>query len=232
MSRLGLSGLVGWQRRPEKKSVTMNEERDASCWEEDYSRRGRVWGGAVHNLPPFPPVLHVLELGCGNGKTFSAITEKKCEVVGIDFSSSAAILCKSSASKNSCGEIAIADVCHLPFADASFDAVIAFHVIGHLTAAGRRRCAEESARVLEVGGTLYFSGFSTEDFRAGTGCRTEPGTLVRKNGIATHYFTEDEVQALFPALEPGACVTRRWTMTVRGRPLPRAEIAAVFTKMP
>jgi len=210
----------------------MNGERDASSWEDDYSRRGRVWGGAVHHLPPFPFGLHVLELGCGNGKTFSALTEKECDVVGIDFSSSAAILCKSSASKTSPGEIAIADVCHLPFTDASFDAVIAFHVIGHLTAAGRRRCAEESKRVLRVGGTLYFSGFSGEDFRAGTWSETEPGTVVRKNGIATHYFTEDEVQALFMTLEPGECVTRRWTMTVRGRPLPRAEIAAVFTKIP
>jgi len=202
------------------------------AWENDYSRRGRVWGGAVHNLPPFHPGLHVLELGCGNGKTFSALTEKTCKVVGIDFSSSAAILCKSSASKTSCGEIAIADIQHLPFADTSFDAVIAFHVIGHLPAAGRVRCADESARVLRVGGTLYFSGFSGEDFRAGTGCETEPGTFERKNGIATHYFNEEEVQALFPALQPGECVTRRWTMTVRGRPFPRAEIAAVFTKLP
>ena len=173
----------------------------------------------------------MLELGCGNGKTFSALVEKKCEVVGVDFSSSAVILCRSLVPETARGDIALADVRHLPFADASFDVVIAFHVIGHLPESGRVRCAEESARVLRAGGALYFSGFSSEDFRAGTGRETEPVPFERKNGIATHYFSEDEVQALFCALQPRECVTRRWTMTVRGRPLPRAEIAATFKKI-
>lgn len=209
----------------------MNKDRDAGFWENDYSRRGRVWGGAVHYLPPFYAGQRVLELGCGNGKTYSALTEKKCEVVGIDFSSSAAILCRSLAPKTARGEIALADVRHLPFADASFDAVLAFHVIGHLPTAGRVRCAAESARVLRAGGILYFSGFSGSDFRAGTGRETESGTFERKNGISTHYFTEDEVQELFHTMQPRECVTRRWTMTVRGQPHPRAEIAAAFTKI-
>jgi SAM-dependent methyltransferase len=209
----------------------MRENHDADCWDNDYSRRGRVWGGAVYDLPLIGAGERVLELGCGNGKTFSALLEKKCEVVGIDFSSTAAILCRSLVQKTAPGEIALADICHLPFADASFDMVIAFHVIGHLPAAARVRCAEESARVLRAGGTLYFSGFSREDFRAGTGCKTEPDTFERKNGIATHYFSENEVQALFSPLTAGECYTRRWTMTVRGKPLPRAEIAAAFKKI-
>jgi SAM-dependent methyltransferase len=209
----------------------MNGDRDADHWDNDYSRRGRIWGGAVHHLPPLCDRERVLELGCGNGKTFSALTEKKCEVVGIDFSPSAAILCRSLSPKSVCAEIALADVRSLPFRDASFDCVITFHVIGHLPATGRIRCALESARVLKVGGTLYFSGFSIGDFRAGTGTETEPGTFVRKNGISTHYFTEDEVCELFRVLQPREGETRRWTMTVRGKTLPRAEIAATFKKI-
>jgi len=208
----------------------MNRDRDAGCWENDYSRRGRVWGGAVHNLPPFRPGLRVLELGCGNGKTFSAILEKNCEVVGVDFSSTAAILCRSLIPETARGDIALADVRYLPFADASFDVVIAFHVIGHLSGAGRVRCVGEAARVLNEGGTLYFSGFSGEDFRAGTGREIEPGTFERKNGIATHYFSEIEVQALLFPLSALECSTRRWTMTVLGQSLPRAEITAAFKK--
>ncbi len=210
----------------------MSGDCDADRWENDYSRRGRVWGGAVHHLPQLGAGERVLELGCGNGKSFSALAETKCDVVGIDFSPSAAILCRSLTPRNTLTNIALADIRSLPFEDASFDVVFAFHVIGHLPLSGRIRCAGESVRVLRPGGALYFSGFSVEDFRAGTGLGTEPGTFERKNGIATHYFSENEVQALFCPLMPGECVTRRWMMKVRGRQLPRAEIRATFKKSP
>jgi SAM-dependent methyltransferase len=210
----------------------MNRDHDAECWEDDYARRGRVWGGAVHHLPSLARGERVLELGCGNGKTCRALLERECEVVGIDLSASAVRLCRSHAPEGSAGQFALADVRSLPFSDAAFDAVVAFHVIGHLPAEGRVFCAQEAARVLRDRGVLYFSGFSGEDFRAGTGCGTEPGTFIRKNGIATHYFSEDEVLALFLGLAPCECTTRRWTMMVRGQPLPRAEIVATFTKTP
>jgi SAM-dependent methyltransferase len=210
----------------------MNRDRDADCWENEYSRKGRVWGGAVHHLPPLECGMRVLELGCGNGKTSLSLLERGCDLVGIDLSASAVSLCRSPASRCPGGQFALADARSLPFTDASFDAVAAFHVIGHLTAEGRARCAQEAARVIGAGGILYFSGFSGEDFRAGTGRETEPGSFERKNGIATHYFSEDEVLALFPGLKASGCTTRRWTMTVRGRPLPRAEISATFTKTP
>lgn len=208
----------------------MNSDQGAGNWDAEYFRRGRVWGGAVHNLPLVTEGSRVLELGCGNGKTFAALAGKGCEVIGVDFSSTAALLCRSQVREPVRGNIAVADICYLPFSDASFDAVVAFHVIGHLPARERVNCARQAERVLRDKGALYFSAFSVEDFRAGTGCKTEPGTVERKNGISTHYFSEDEVRALFPALTVAECNTRRWTMTVRGRPLPRAEIVATFVK--
>jgi len=208
----------------------INKNPGAGNWDNDYSRRGKVWGGAVHNLPPLGAGIRVLELGCGNGKTFAALAGKGCDVVGVDFSSFAAVLCRSQVKEPVHGNIAIADICHLPFSDATFDAVFAFHVIGHLPAKARIVCAKEAARVLKNKGALYFSEFSREDFRAGTGTETEPGTFERKNGIATHYFSEEEVQTLFSELKTSECFTRRWTMTVRGKPLPRAEITATFVK--
>ncbi|MFZ0006223.1 MAG: class I SAM-dependent methyltransferase [Methanoregula sp.] len=199
-------------------------------WENDYARRGRIWAGAMYQHIPLDDGKRVLELGCGNGKTCNALLEKKCQVVGIDFSSSAVHLCRSHMPKNAKGHFAIADVCNLPFYDASFDAVTAFHVIGHILAEGRNRCAREAARVLRPGGTLYFSDFSTYDFRAGIGVEIELQTFSRKNGIGTHYFSEDEVSALFHLLVPRELQTRYWTMKVRGQLLHRAEISASFTK--
>ena len=129
----------------------MNRDREAERWEEDYSRRGRVWGGAVHNLPPLSRGERVLELGCGNGKTSRAILGLTSDVVGIDLSASAVRLCRAHAPGSSGGQLALADARSLPFFDAVFDAVVAFHVIGHLPAEGRARSAHEAARVLRAG---------------------------------------------------------------------------------
>lgn len=202
----------------------------ADRWENDYARRGRVWGGAVHNLPSLAPGGRVLELGCGNGKTCTALLAAGADVTGIDFSPSAVLLCREAIRGFPRGEAIVADVRDLPFTAGSFGTVTAFHVMGHLTAGDRQRSAREAARVLRCGGTLCFSGFSREDFRASTGCGIEPGTFCKKNGIATHYFTEDEVRTLFYDLVPASCTTRRWTLSVRGKKYPRAEIAAVFNK--
>jgi SAM-dependent methyltransferase len=201
-------------------------------WENEYSRKGRVWGGSVHFLPPLSTSDKVLELGCGNGKTFAALLGTGAEITGVDFSLSAARLCRSLTVKSPKGEVIVADARHLPFTDASFDVVIAFHIMGHLPAEGRRCCAREAGRVLRPGGTLYFSGFSTGDFRAGTGCETEPCTFRKKNGISTHYFTEEDVMTLFGNLSCCSCGTRRWPLIVRGQQYPRAEIAAIFKKYP
>jgi len=204
--------------------------RKGGSWEDEYAKKGHIWGGAVHHLPEIPRGERVLELGCGNGKTSRALAERGCDVVGIDLSRSALRLCRSSVPKDAGGQTLLADARNLPFADRTFFAVVAFHVIGHLEKRNRERAAREVLRVLRSGGTLYFTGFSREDFRAGNGRRTEPGTVQRKNGIATHYFSEEEVLDLFCGLSPLVCTTRRWTLSVRGQAYPRAEIAAIFTK--
>ena len=200
-------------------------------WEKEYARKGRVWGGAVHNLPALSRGERVLELGCGNGKTFAALLERGCVVTGIDISLSATVLCRSQVFTRTMGEVAVADACFLPFTAGTFDAVVAFHVIGHLREKDRKNAVEEIARVLRPGGTLFFSGFSREDFRAGQGTESEPWTFARKNGIATHYFTEDEVRSLTGSRFCGECKTHTWDLTVRGKRFPRAEITGQFNRV-
>jgi ubiquinone/menaquinone biosynthesis C-methylase UbiE len=203
---------------------------DAGSWNDEYKQRGRLWGGAVHNLPCIPPDSHVLELGCGNGKTFFVLAQRGVDVVAVDFSVHAATMSRNVALHAPSGDVAIADARRLPFSDESFDTVIAFHVIGHMCEKDRARIAGESKRVLRQNGNLHFSGFSVEDFRAGTGRIVEPQTFERMTGIVTHYFTEPEVQALFVGLKATRLTTQRWTMRVRGKDHPRAEVVAIFKK--
>lgn len=199
-------------------------------WDDDYLRRGRLWAGSVSYLPPLTDSSRTLELGCGDGKIVSSLVQKGCSVTAVDLSSHAALLCRNACRHPERASILVADARQLPLRDNSFDIIIASHITGHLSGAGRRHLAREVHRLLDPGGMLYFRDFSTRDFRYGQGEETEAGTFLRKNGIATHYFIVDEVQSLFSGLTVHSLAEHRWEMHIRGQVLPRAEIVAEFYK--
>ena len=206
----------------------MNANRNP--WDKEYQRRGRLWGGSASFLPRLPGSSRILELGCGDGKTTASLVQAGCSVTAIDFSPHAASLCQNTGIGSDRVRILIADSRKTPFRNESFDGIIASHIVGHLSYAERRQLAGEVLRLLTPGGTIYFCDFSTGDFRCGRGVETEAGTFSRKNGIATHYFTNDEVLALFTGLAVQSLVQHRWEMRIRGMVLPRAEIVAEFKK--
>jgi ubiquinone/menaquinone biosynthesis C-methylase UbiE len=196
------------------------------AWDKDYASRGRLWGGGVKNLPVLPEGSSVLELGCGDGKTLSALPYGG-KIVALDVSLEALHLARR----------VRADVNHiqanasrLPLQGESFESVFAFHVTGHLLACGRRALASEAARVLAPGGRLFFRDFAAEDMRAGQGEEVETGTFRRGSGILTHYFTENEVKELFCLLQPVSIAMHCWKMRVKGEDHLRAEVEAVFLK--
>ncbi len=200
------------------------------AWEEDYTRRGMLWGGFTPDLPDLPEESRVLELGCGNGKAITAMIHRDWRVTAIDFSSRAASLCRQVFPDLHHSPVMVADARWCPFRDAVFDAVFASHVTGHMPALDRQLMASEAVRVLRVGGKIFFREFSIRDFRFGRGHTTEEGTFQRGTGIITHYFSEDEVIDLFSPLIPSSIATREWSMRVRGCDLVRSEIIAVFTR--
>jgi SAM-dependent methyltransferase len=199
-------------------------------WDEDYRRRGRLWGGSASFLPRLAGSFKILELGCGDGKTTASLVLQGCSVTAIDRSPRAASLCRNSCADPDRVGILIADSTRTPFCNESFDVIIASHIVGHLSRDERHRQAFEVLRLLVCGGTFWFCDFSTGDFRCGRGAEIEEGTFMRKNGISTHYFADDEVPALFTGLAVQSLVQHRWEMRIRGRVFPRAEIVAEFKK--
>lgn len=208
--------------------IIMNTSQNS--WDIDYQRRGRLWGGNATPLLKIPRSSRILELGCGDGKTAASLVLAGCSVTAVDFSSHAASLCRNICMDPDQVRILIADIRNTPFRYESFDIVIASHITGHLSHSGRRHLASEVLRILAPAGTLYFRDFSTEDFRYGRGKETEMGTFMRKNGIATHYFTDNEVLTLFSGLAVQSCTQHRWEMRVRGTVFSRAEIVVEFKK--
>lgn len=203
---------------------------DAGAWEEDYTRRGMLWSGATHNLPEIPVRSRVLELGCGNGKTLTAMIQRGWDVTAIDFASRAATLSKMLDWGASHGDVMVADARYLPFKNNSFDAVFALHVIGHMHKVDRVRIISELPHILKPGGTLFFSDFSINDFRFGKGNETEAATFQRGTGIITHYFIMEEVIDLFSKFTPVSIRMHQWPMRVLGNILVRSEIQAIFTR--
>ncbi|MCX8206229.1 MAG: class I SAM-dependent methyltransferase [Methanothrix sp.] len=217
-------------------------------WDQFYLRSGRSWGGITRDIPELPCGSRVLELGCGSGKTLRGMVGRGWRIVAIDVSPGALRLSRSikenlfftfdkrgdignPSSKELHGDLEFiaADGRHLPFRDEAFDAVFAFHVVGHLVRPQRSVMAGEIIRVTRKGGMVFFRGFSFDDLRAG-GEEIEEGTFIRGDGTVTHYFTEDEVLDLFKPLLNISVDIVRWSMRVGGLDLIRSEMRAAFRK--
>ena len=117
-----------------------------------------------------------------------------------------------------------------PFKNDSFDAVFALHVLGHMHESDRDQTALTLLHILKPGGILFFSDFSTSDFRFGKGYETEPATFRRGTDIVTHYFSREEVLHLFSSLTLVSIRIHQWPMRVMASTLVRSEIQATFTR--
>jgi ubiquinone/menaquinone biosynthesis C-methylase UbiE len=200
------------------------------AWEEEYCKKGVLWSGLTHELPELPAGSRVLELGCGNGKTLPALSRKGWNVTALDSSQKAGIMSRNLVKGPSMAEVMVADARHIPMKDATFDAVFAIHVIGHLHEPEREAIAFEVTRILKPGGIVFFCEFSTKDVRFGKGQETEPSTFMRGTKISTHYFTRQEVNDLFSGLICTSITLHQWVMRVRGNNLVRSEVIGIFSR--
>lgn len=172
-------------------------------WERLY-RRHRLQYGGSYDLgllePHLRPGMLVLDAGCGDGKTAELLT-RTCEVVACDFSRDALLSMRSQRNLYGRAYMVECNILSLPFDDKMFDVILCVHVLSHMLEDERVRAARELERTAKAGGYLFVEGFGRSDLRYGRGEEIEPFTFARKNGIATHFFTEGEIPSLFPRLE-------------------------------
>jgi len=215
----------------EKKGVSFSEMQ-RRAWEREYARKGPLWCGPALFDFKIPGSMHVLELGCGNGKTLEALVKTGAKVTAIDFSPKAVALCKGLAREKGWNdiELLIADACDLPFPDSSFDAVVAFHLLEHLLEGDRQKAVSEIKRVLRKGGTVFVQAFSTDDMRFGKGEELEENTFVRGTGMISHYFTEEEMKVLFSGFSEKFMERTSKEKHYHGKEFKRDRIIAVYER--
>ncbi|MCX6653029.1 MAG: class I SAM-dependent methyltransferase [Methanomassiliicoccales archaeon] len=198
-----------------------------SAWERQYERNKRLWRGPGETEFDLPPKALVLEIGCGSGKTLSALAGKEAEIVALDISRAALRFC---ASANFGGAIHFleAKVERLPLRDARFDAVIVHHILGHLVENERKEAVDEIARVLKPGGMVHVRVFSTSDMRYGKGEEMEANTFRKGTGVFCHFFSELELKELFSGFETMGVKKVEASKRFEGAEQRRSEIVAAY----
>jgi SAM-dependent methyltransferase len=121
----------------------------------------------------------VLDAGCGTAYGSSILAEAGAlEVVGVDVAEH--VLAAARARAHPVVRLEVADVAGLPFDDGSFDVVVAFEVIEHVS--DPDRVLDEFARVLGDGGVLVLSS-------------PNRGVYPPGNPHHVHEFKPDELRA-------------------------------------
>ncbi|NUN11543.1 class I SAM-dependent methyltransferase [Candidatus Micrarchaeota archaeon] len=201
------------------------------AWEKDYAKRGSLWRGSSGFDPKLPKKTKILELGVGNGKNLTALVHAGYSVYAIDSSQTAVKMCRELLKKfKKKAVLKTEDCCSLSFENNFFDAVVAFHTIGHLTAAERIQSVKEIFRVLKPGGIVFFKDFGLRDMRYGKGTLVEKDSFKRGNGIWYHYFTEKELRELFKEFKTKELGIESWKVFFAGKDYYRQEVHGVFEK--
>jgi SAM-dependent methyltransferase len=188
---------------------------DTKVYDENIEFWARAWGGVkvpytqMPDLPYLPEIpvrlkesgcKTVLDLGCGSGWLSIYLARAGFEVTGIDLAEHALRLASQWAEQeNLSAKFEVADIAKLPYADRSFDAVVANSILEHLTFELAEEMFGQLKRVLKPGGVL-FGCFDKVGGGPGDYYELEDGTHVYtdkgRKGMLLRYFTDGELKDL------------------------------------
>ena len=152
-------------------------------------------------------VHRVLDLGCGVGRHLLLLARAGFEVSGIDGAPAGLAVCRETARAEGLDvDLREGLMTALPYADASFDYVLAFNVIYHGEPGVVRRAVAEIHRVLAPGGLYQGTMLSKRNANFGLGQEVAPNTFVlagESDKVHPHFYCgAHELMDLFGGFEP------------------------------
>jgi len=152
--------------------------------------------------------MQVLDLGCGIGRYALLFAENGFAVDAFDLSPVGVEAVQHAAQERGLTlRTQVGDALQLPYADAAFDAVLAYHVISHTDSQGIKIIVAELLRVLAPGGEFFLTLCS----KASPAYRQVGDPVIDENttmkmqppevGVPHYYTDTDGVRRLFQACE-------------------------------
>jgi ubiquinone/menaquinone biosynthesis C-methylase UbiE len=138
----------------------------------------------------------VLEAGCGTGLVLDRLRGFAGQVTGVDLSPGMLARARERALP-----VAQADVCRLPFPDASFDVVCSFKVLAHVAAI--ETAVHELARVTRPGGHLVLEFYNRHSLRYVIKRLKRPSKISDSETDAAVYTRYDSLADVRGYLPPG-----------------------------
>lgn len=138
-------------------------EREAAYRRHGYDSR-RAIRFVLSHLRPAP--ARVLEIGTGKGRFLTALARRSVRVVTVDPDAAEQRFARLNAAYAGVGRrirFVVADGADLPFADASFDAVVSMNALHHIR--NLDGVLDEVVRVLRPGGLVLLADFDAAGFR-------------------------------------------------------------------
>jgi len=200
-------------------------EKQRIAWEDKYRTQGALWSRSHDRWFETKDDEHVLDLGCGSGKSCASLAG---EITAVDFSMTALrMLLDSAPTVNPI----CADVAKLPFRDSQFDCVRASFILGHLDESERVATMNEVSRVLKPCGRLAIEVFSRSDgrfLRKGGTARCE---IDSEDSLLHSYFDEAQIRDMLSGFEVISVNEEKWAQRIGNKEsLDRSIIRAIASK--
>lgn len=132
---------------------------------EDFQRAAEALTQLIISTAGLTDGMRVLDVGCGFGGTIASLDERfeRMDLTGLNLDERQLSRARRQVQAREGNRIRFVqgDACRLPFADGSFDAVLAVECLFHFPS--RRAFFAEACRVLRPGGTLALSDFLVPD---------------------------------------------------------------------